>query len=122
MDCSICRLNKTKEFMVFEGKYWQVDIPVNIKLNGLFFIKTKRHVEFLEDLNKKECQELGNLITAFAKKSKRITRASRIITMCLGLKDPHIHFWLIPITHENKHYINTISQAVKKLADSYRIH
>ena len=120
MNCLICRLNKTKKFMVFEGKYWQVDTPVSINLNGLFFIKTKRHVETLEDLNKKECLELGNLISKFAKKSKKISKAARIITMCLGFKEPHIHFWLIPITHKNKHYINKISQAVKNLADSYR--
>lgn len=118
--CFICKLNRTKEFRVFESKFWQVDTPADIYLNGLFFIKTKRHVESLEDLNKEEQQEIGNLLSIFAKKSKTLSSAKKVITMCLGLKDPHIHFWVVPFTKENELYIQAISKAVKNLADKYR--
>lgn len=120
MLCFVCKVNKSRKFTVGEGKYWQIDTPADIHLDGLFFIKTKRHVESLDGLNNGEQQELGKLLHDYAKKSKKVSNAKRVITMCLGLKDPHIHFWIIPYTSENEKEIKNISHAVKKLADKYR--
>lgn len=118
--CLVCSLNQTKRFLVLEGEYWQIDTPVDIRLPGLFFIKTKRHVESLTQLNAGEQNELGKLIKRFAQKSKKIAHAQRVVTLCLGFKDPHVHFWIIPVTKSNKPNFEEISQAVKKLADKYR--
>lgn len=119
-NCFVCEVNRTKKFIIFESKSWQVDTPADIHLDGLFFIKTKRHVESLADLNREEQKEIGKLLATYAKKSKSVSKAKRVITMCLGLKDPHIHFWVVPYIKGNEEHILAISKAVKNLADKYR--
>ena len=118
--CLICALNETGIYNVHRGKYWFVDNPMDIKLNGLFFLKTKRHLESIEKLNDGEKKELGFLLTKFARKSKRLSNAKRVIVWSLGLKDPHVHFWIVPYTEDNEKEILGISKAVKKLANKYR--
>lgn len=118
--CLVCSLNRTKRFLVSEGKYWQVDTPMDIRLPGLFFLKTKRHVESLTLLNPGEQKELGQFLKIFARKSEKVARAKRVVTMCLGFKDPHIHFWIVPVTESNRSNFEGISSAVKRLADKYR--
>jgi diadenosine tetraphosphate (Ap4A) HIT family hydrolase len=118
--CLICTLNKTGIFCVYRGKQWLVDRPMDIKLNGLFFLKTKRHLETIERLNDREKKELGFLLTKFARKSKRLSNAKRVLVWSLGLKDPHVHFWIVPYTDDNEKEILGISKAVKKLANKYR--
>lgn len=117
--CFVCQLNAAGP-KVLKGRYWQVDTAYDIHLNGLFFIRASRHIEDLENLSTSECRELGQLLRKFAKKSKEVSGAKRVLTMCLGLKDPHIHFWVIPYTDENETYVKGISRAVKDLADHYR--
>lgn len=120
-ECLICNLNTSKDFLVFEGKYWQVDTPLDIKLDGLFFIKTKRHVEQLGELTDEETNEIGGIIKSFSRESQKISNASKVIAMSLGFSEPHIHFWIIPVTDKTEKDLLKISKAVKEFADNYRL-
>jgi diadenosine tetraphosphate (Ap4A) HIT family hydrolase len=119
-DCLVCKLNKNKNFRVLEASYWLVDRAFDIGLNGLLFLKTKRHIQNIEDLSICESKELGLVISKATKICKERSKAKRVIVMCLGLKDPHVHFWIVPVTDENLKEIKGIYKAVKILADKYR--
>ncbi len=97
-----------------------MDESFDIKLKGLYFIKSKRHIEGPEELNKDECKELGSLIQEFSLKSKKETKAKKIIVFSLGFKVPHLHFWIIPVTQGTLPHILKLSKAVKEFADLYR--
>ncbi|MFH1971328.1 MAG: hypothetical protein ABIJ05_03010 [Patescibacteria group bacterium] len=119
-NCLVCKLNKSRKFRVLETNYWLVDKSFDIDLSGLFFLKTKRHVQNIEDLTTFESKELGPTLLRITKVSKEKSKAKRVIVMCLGLKDPHVHFWIVPVTNDNLNEIKGIFKAVKKLADKYR--
>lgn len=119
-NCLVCQLNREKTYTVEETKYWQIDTPKDIHLDGLFFVKTKRHIESLASLNAHEQRELGGLLQKYGSMSKRRARAVRVITMCLGFKDPHVHFWVVPVTKAGYSQALQIASAVKAFADSYR--
>jgi diadenosine tetraphosphate (Ap4A) HIT family hydrolase len=106
--------------MVKETAFWRVDESFDIKLKGLYFIKPKRHIEGPEELDKDERKELGELIREFSLKSKKETKAKKIIVFSLGFKVPHLHFWVIPVTQDTLPHILKISKAVKQFADFYR--
>ncbi len=120
-NCFVCEISSSKKNTIYVGKYWLIDTPFDIKLKGLFFIKTKRHVESIEKLTTHEAIELGKILVIASKKSQKLTKAKRIITWSLGLKDPHVHFWVVPVTEGNEKLIrDKISKAVKDFADYYR--
>lgn len=70
--CFVCQLNENKKFKVEETALWQVDVSPDIKLNGLFFLKTKRHVEHIADLTKLEALELGEQLKKYSRESKKL--------------------------------------------------
>ncbi|GEM_PF-3729323 len=111
--CIVCDFNQNKKYIEHESKYWQIDISPDLTQNGLFFIKTKRHVEHMADLNENEYKEVGKLLKEYSQKSMQIAHAFRVLNMSLKLKDPHAHFWIIPITKENEENTKAISAAVK---------
>lgn len=119
-DCLICILNQEKNYLIEETAWWQIDTPQDISLNGLYFIKTKRHIESLTDLLDKEAQELGGLLQKYSTKSKGKTHALKIITFSLGFTQPHLHFWVLPITENNYDLGKDIGRAVKQFADRYK--
>lgn len=120
MSCLICELNSAGKFSVFTSNAWIVDLPFDIPLKGLYFIKTKRHIEHLSELNKDESKELGVLIQKYAKISKKETKAKRIITMSLGFSDPHLHFWIVPVTKDTEKELLKIKDLMKDFADRFR--
>jgi len=118
--CLICKLNKSGKYRIYADSFWVVDIPFDINLDGLLFLKSKRHVESLDELNKKERNSLGEVLAEFCKLSKKIASTNKVITMNLGFKDPHLHFWIVPVTNSNREYVKKISLAVKRMADGFR--
>lgn len=118
--CLICKLNRSGKYRIYADSFWVVDIPFDINLDGLLFLKSKRHVESLDELNKKERNSLGEVLAEFCKLSKKIASTNKVITMNLGFKDPHLHFWIVPVTNSNREYVKKISLAVKRMADGFR--
>ncbi|MGI5827555.1 MAG: HIT family protein [Patescibacteria group bacterium] len=117
--CLICKLNRSGKYRIYADSFWVVDIPFDINLDGLLFLKSKRHVESLDELNKKERNSLGEVLAEFCKLSKKIASTNKVITMNLGFKDPHLHFWIVPVTNSNREYVKKISLAVKRMADGF---
>ena len=120
MNCLICKLNSSKDFPVFESDSWLVDLPADIILRGLYFLKTKRHVEHLAQLSTTEANEMGHLIQKYSKISQKEAKAKRIIAMSLGFSEPHVHFWIIPVTGKTEKDLLEIKKVVKKFTDNYR--
>ena len=68
--------------------------PAPIK--GWLILKTKRHVDGIENMNKKEAGELGNIIESLTKILKEVTKASKVYVCCFTEYVSHLHIHIIP--------------------------
>lgn len=118
--CLPCRLNLSQDNKIHETDFWRVDLHLDIKMPGLLFIRLKRHCEQLADLTVEESTDLGRLIKFASEKSQEITPSRRVLAMSLGLKDPHLHFWIIPVREEDEENVKNIPQALRVIMDPYR--
>lgn len=119
--CLLCELNLSQDNKIHETEFWRVDLPLDIKMPGLLFIRLKRHCEQLADLTVKESQDLGQLIKFASKKSQEIAKPRRVLAMSLGLKDPHLHFWIIPVREEDEENIKNIPFALRSIVSPYKL-
>ncbi len=118
-ECLICELNEKKQF-IEETEGWFVDIPRDFTFPGLYFIRCKRHIESLSEMNEKESSEVGLLIQKYAKKSQNEANAQRVLALSLGLSDPHIHFWILPKTDENSDDVLKLRSAMGEILSRYK--
>lgn len=113
-DCLLCSFNNKKQ-CIEETSGWYVDIPRDFEFTGLYFIRCKRHIESLGEMNGEESSEIGGLIQKYSKKSQDEAKAQRVLAMSLGLSDPHIHFWILPKTTENEAEIEQLRIAMRNI-------
>lgn len=118
-DCILCSFNEKKQF-IEETEGWFVDIPRDFTFPGLYFIRCKRHIESLSEMNEKESSEVGLLIQKYAKKSQDEANAQRVLALSLGLSDPHIHFWILPKTEENSDDVLKLRSAMGEILSRYK--
>ncbi len=111
-NCLICNFNKKRNVRV-KSDHWVVGIAIDLNIKGLYFIKSKRHVEHLGELTEKEAKEVGGIIKLFSKISQEKAGAQRIIAMSLGFSEPHVHFWIIPVNNQTEKDLLKISKVVK---------
>lgn len=119
-DCLLCSFNAEVQY-IEETKSWFVDIPRDFQFPGLFFIRCKRHIESLGEMNEEECGEIGGLIQKYSRKSQIEANAQRVLAMSLGLSDPHIHYWILPKTQENENDVLKIKDAMKNILSHYKM-
>lgn len=117
--CMLCLFNE-KEQYIKNSLFWVVDEPRDFTFPGLYFIRLKRHCEALSELNTGESKEIGELIQKYSLKSYEKSRAQRVIAMSLGLSEPHIHFWILPKTSENKNDVLEIQKAMQTILKRYK--
>lgn len=115
----LCSLNNIRQF-VEETEGWFVDIPRDFEFEGLYFIRCKRHIESLGELNEEESSEIGGLIQKYSQKSQDEAKAQRVLALSLGLSDPHIHFWILPKTEENSDDVLKIRSAMGEILKRYK--
>ena len=120
IDCLGCRLNKTKECTIFSGEFWMLDVAYNIGCDGLLFLRSKRHVENISNLDKKESEEMGILLREGVEISKQISGSDKIVVFQLGFDVDHLHFWIFPVKKENKKLFGELRESVTDLANFYR--
>lgn len=118
-ECLLCSFNSNKQF-IDETSGWYIDIPRDFEFKGLYFIRCKRHIESLGEMNIDESNEIGGLIQKYSEKSKNEAKALRVLALSLGLSDPHIHFWILPKTDINSDQIEQIRLAMKNLLSKYK--
>jgi len=116
----ICEFNNNASYVVLDSKYWRLSLSEDINVKGLFFLKTKRHVEHLSELKGYEAMELGGLLKKASIMCKEEGKAKRVIVMSLGFSEPHVHFWIIPVTDKTESDLLQIKNAVRRFADKYR--
>ena len=63
---------------------------------------------------------MGHLIQKYSKISQKEAKAKRIIAMSLGFSDPHVHFWIIPVTGKTEKELFKIKSLMKNFADKLR--
>lgn len=118
-DCLLCSLNNKKQY-IEETSGWFVDKSRDFEFEGLYFIRCKRHIESLGEMNELESSEIGLLIQKYSKKSQNEAKAQRVLAMSLGLSDPHIHFWILPKTRENENDILMLRTAMQAVLKRYK--
>lgn len=118
-DCLLCSFNDKKQ-CIEETSGWYVDIPRDFTFEGLYFLRCKRHIESLAEMNKEESREIGSLIQKYSKKSQIVSKAQRVLAMSLGLSDPHIHFWILPKAAENESEVLQLREATRNIMSRYK--
>jgi len=77
-DCLLCKFNETKR-CIEETEGWFVDKSWDFTFPGLYFIRCKRHIESLSEMNEKDSNEIGLLIQKYSKKSQDEANAQRVL-------------------------------------------
>lgn len=118
-NCPLCILNN-KQQCIEETEGWFVDKSRDFEFEGLYFIRCKRHIESLAEMNEEESSEIGLLIQKYSQKSQDEVLAQRVLAMSLGLSDPHIHFWILPKTKENSDDVLKLRTAMGEILSKYK--
>lgn len=117
VDCLTCELHGNAYYKKIETASWDIITSKDTNHGKLFFIKTKRHVSNISDLTIQEAHELGYLLKKYSGKSTH--NGNQVLNLSLKIKNPHVHFWIIPEESTNGNYIREISLTVKKLVQNY---
>jgi len=120
-NCTICRFNNDNRFTLISSSYWIIGSAHDISVKGLYFLRVKRHLEHLGDLTNSEAIEMGGMLKKVSKMSKNESRAKRVITMSLGFSEPHIHFWIVPVTKNTEKDLLKIGKAVRNFVEKNSI-
>lgn len=99
-DCLACDLAAGRAplpgGLIHETAGWRVEHCVGPLGVGTLVVKPKRHVHYLADLDPRESQELGPLLTQTASVVARLTDAAQVYC-CLWSHGPvHLHFVVQP--------------------------
>lgn len=111
MTCPFCNIDKEKTRIIKNGKYNFVIFSNPRLMPGHLLIVPKRHVKKLSELNKKELDELINLVIEFQEKillkiakGCDIRQNLRPFIKQNDLKIDHLHFHLQPREFKDKLY------------------
>jgi diadenosine tetraphosphate (Ap4A) HIT family hydrolase len=107
MECFTCKSNSGKKRIspgptIYEGDYWLVEHAYPSKLKGWLVIATKRHVEELHNLTKKEFVEFAEICEKTVKILYKELNCEKEYSMCFAELEHfnHIHFHIVPKPHD----------------------
>lgn len=110
-DCPFCNIDETRTRIIKEGKYVLVVLSNPRLVDGHLLVIPKRHVEKLSQLNKKEKEELIDIVIEFQEKilvkfasGCDIRQHCRPFMKQSQLKVDHLHFHLLPREFEDELY------------------
>ena len=87
--------------VICQDDYWVVDHSVNpVLLRGFLIIKPKRHCEQIAELTVEEMASLGPVISRTTNALTRVFNPEKIYISSFGDAVRHIHFYVIPRTHD----------------------
>lgn len=111
MNCSFCKIDKTKTRILKKGKYYYVVLSNPRLVEGHLLVIPKRHVEKASELNKKERREIFDATIALEERVLEkfatgcdIKTHHRPFLKQGWTKVDHLHFHVQPREFEDKLY------------------
>ncbi|HJQ41289.1 MAG TPA: HIT family protein [Thermoanaerobaculia bacterium] len=98
MSCELCDAIAQTGDVVFEDDHTFVVLHNDWSIRGHAMIVAKRHVENPSDLYEHEWLHFARVWQHAERVLKELTHADRVIAMKLGLKTPHLHVHLYPVS------------------------
>ena len=78
-ECSLCIFN-SKALFIEETSAWFIDKSRDFEFKGLYFIRCKRQIESLAEMNEEESSQVGALIKKYSTKNQNETKAQKVQT------------------------------------------
>lgn len=100
MSCELCDNIANTGDVVFENEQTFVVLHNDWAVRGHAMIVAKRHVENPSDLDEREWLHFAGVWQRAERVLRELTKAERVIALKLGLKTPHLHVHLYPVSGE----------------------
>ena len=100
MSCELCDDIANTGDVVFEDEHTSIVLHNDWSVRGHAMIVAKRHVENPSDLYEHEWLHFARIWQHAERVLKELTNADRVIAMKLGLKTPHLHVHLYPVSEK----------------------
>ncbi len=97
--CLICNRLADKKFKRTEAwsdKRWRLTTTRYKQVRGLSYLEPRRHIGFLSDLNGKEAQEFGVVLSRVSRAIKAVTNAPIVYYYIFGDTIAHLHVHIAP--------------------------
>ncbi|PYQ28417.1 MAG: hypothetical protein DMF56_16550 [Acidobacteria bacterium] len=98
MSCELCDALQRTGDLVFEDDHTAVVLHNDWSIRGHAMIVAKRHVENSSDLAEDEWLHFTRVWHRAERVLIELTNADRVIALKLGLKTPHLHVHLYPVS------------------------
>ena len=96
--CELCDSAGATGDVVFEDEHTYVILHNDWSVRGHAMIVAKRHVENPFDLEEAEWVHFARMWHRAERVLRELTNADRVIALKLGLKTPHLHVHLYPVS------------------------
>ena len=98
MSCELCESIAQTGDVVFEDEHASVVLHNDWSVRGHAMIVAKRHVENPSDLDEDAWLHFARVWHRAERVLIELTNADRVIALKLGLKTPHLHVHLYPVS------------------------
>ncbi|MDG6969399.1 MAG: hypothetical protein JRN05_03390 [Nitrososphaerota archaeon] len=98
-DCSICTGKADQDFRrieVWSNERWRLTMSTYRMVRGFCYLEPIKHVPQVADLEGKEAEEFGPVISRTARAIKAATGAKLVYVYIFGDHIPHLHVHLAP--------------------------
>lgn len=98
-DCSICSGKADQDFHrvgVWPNERWRLTTSAYRMVKGFCYLEPIRHIPHITDLDGKEAEEFGSVVSLAAKAIKSATGAKQVYVYIYGDHIPHLHPHLAP--------------------------
>lgn len=102
--CNFDEKFNTKENLIKEYNFWNVLIRKNHTKLGACVVVTKRHIERFSDTTEEEIIEFGKIVKDLENALKKSFNYDKINWLMLMMKDPHVHFHVMPRYNEPRNF------------------
>ena len=99
MSCELCDAIAQTGDVVFEDDHAYVVLHNDWSVRGHAMIVSKQHVENASDLEEDAWLHFARVWHRAERVLKELTNADRVIALKLGLKTPHLHVHLYPVSN-----------------------
>lgn len=87
---------KTKEYEIFETKFWKWSLRPHQATLGSGILSLKRHCSKFSDLNLEEYEDLNNIVKVIEPTLFKVFKYDVVNYLMLMMFDNHVHYHIIP--------------------------
>jgi diadenosine tetraphosphate (Ap4A) HIT family hydrolase len=98
-ECSICNGSADltfKRIEVWKNDTWRLTMSTFSEVRGFCYLEPIKHIEYITDLDGKEADEFGKILSFASKAIKKATGAKLVYVYIFGDHVPHLHVHLAP--------------------------